>query len=208
MYIFSILNIISESLRSDDIDLAEKVREGDDGAFGEIVDRYGKLMFNAAVRVLTGAGRAVDSADEITQDALVKAWSSIRHFRGDCSLATWLYKITVNTARDRLRSESRRKDFSLTVPEDDDEMCEWDIPVTSGDTIPEEAVERKETIIAVREAIEALPEDMRKIIVLRELNGMAYSDIAHLLGIEMGTVKSRLNRARAELKEKLLKSDV
>lgn len=207
MYIFSILNIISDSCRSDDFDLTKRVREGDEGAFGEIVERYGKLMFNAAVRVLTNAGRSDDSADEITQDALIKAWSNVRHFRGDCSLATWLYRITVNTARDKLRSESRHTDVSLTIHENE-EMCEWDIPVTSGDTIPEEAVERKETIIAVRQAIEALPEDMRKIIVLRDLNGMAYADIAHLLGIEMGTVKSRLNRARAELKEKLLKSDI
>lgn len=207
MYIFSILNIISDSCRSDDFDLTKRVREGDEGAFGEIVERYGKLMFNAAVRVLTNAGRSDDSADEITQDALIKAWSNVRHFRGDCSLATWLYRITVNTARDKLRSESRHTDVSLTIPENE-EMCEWDIPVTSGDTIPEEAVERKETIIAVRQAIEALPEDMRKIIVLRDLNGMAYADISHLLGIEMGTVKSRLNRARAELKEKLLKSDI
>lgn len=207
MYIFSILNIISDSCRSDDFDLTKRVREGDEGAFGEIVERYGKLMFNAAVRVLTNAGRSDDSADEITQDALIKAWSNVRHFRGDCSLATWLYRITVNTARDKLRSESRHADVSLTIHENE-EMCEWDIPVTSGDTIPEETVERKETIIAVRRAIEALPEDMRKIIVLRDLNGMAYADIAHLLGIEMGTVKSRLNRARAELKEKLLKSDI
>lgn len=207
MYIFSILNIISDSCRSDDFDLTKRVREGDEGAFGEIVERYGKLMFNAAVRVLTNAGRSDDSADEITQDALIKVWSNVRHFRGECSLATWLYRITVNTARDKLRSESRHTDVSLTIPENE-EMCEWDIPVTSGDTIPEEAVERKETIIAVRQAIEALPEDMRKIIVLRDLNGMAYADIAHLLGIEMGTVKSRLNRARAELKEKLLKSDI
>lgn len=207
MFIFSTLNIIPDSFRSNDLSLTKRVRDGDDDAFGEIVDRYGKLMFNAAVRVLASAGRADDCADEITQDALIKAWSNIRHFRGECSLATWLYRITVNTTLDKLRAEARHTDISLTMPEDD-EMCEWDVPVTSGDTVPEEAIERKETVTAVRQAIETLPDDMRKIIVLRDIDGMAYADIADTLGLEMGTVKSRLNRARTELKKLLTDADI
>ena len=78
------------------------------------------------------------------------------------------------------------------------------MPVTSGDTVPESAIDRRETILAVRRAIESLPPDMRKIIVLRDLNDMSYQDIAALLHVEVGTVKSRLNRARNSLK-KILK---
>ena len=201
MFIFSLFSIITGA-PPDDIALVERVKNGDGDAFGEIVDRYGKLVFNAACRVLSSSGRSTDSADEIAQDSLVKAWRSIRFFRGDCSLSTWLYRIAVNTAKDSLRAEARHAAVSLTSSDDDDnEPHEWDVPVTSGDTVPESALERQETILAVRRAVEALPEDMRKIIVMRDINDMAYSDIAAALGIEMGTVKSRLNRGRAALKK-------
>lgn len=203
MLILTLLNTLSSPLRADELALVKRVKDGDNDAFGEIVDRYGKLMFNAALRVLSSVGRGDDLADEITQNSFIKAWHNIRLFRGDCSLATWLYKITVNTARDELRAQARRASLSLTLPTDD-ELFEWDVPVTYGDTIPEESIERQETIRAVRRAVESLPDDMRRVIVLRDLNDMSYSDIADILGIELGTVKSRLNRARAELK-KLLK---
>ena len=202
MFIFGLLNSVSAA-PPDEKELVEEVKAGNDDAFGEIVERYEKLVFNAACRVLSSSGRSTDAADEIAEDAFVKAWRNIRSFRGDCSLSTWLYRIAVNTAKDRLRSDARHASLSLTLSDEDDEVHEWDVPVTSGDTVPEDAVERQETILAVRRAIEELPEDMRKVVVMRDINEMPYSDIAEILGIELGTVKSRLSRGRAALKKLL-----
>lgn len=202
MFIFGLLNSVSAA-PPDEKELVEEVKAGNDDAFGEIVERYEKLVFNAACRVLSSSGRSTDAADEIAEDAFVKAWRNIRSFRGDCSLSTWLYRIAVNTAKDRLRSDARHASLSLTLSDEDDDVHEWDVPVTSGDTVPEDAVERQETIIAVRRAIEELPEDMRKVVVMRDINEMPYSDIAEILGIELGTVKSRLSRGRAALKKLL-----
>ena len=200
MFIFNLISTLSGCSR-DDLNLVEQVKSGNDDAFGEIVDRYEKLVFNAACRILSSSGRSTESADEIAQDAFVKAWRSIRFFRGDCSLSTWLYRIAVNTAKDKIRSEARRAAVSLTSLDDDNEAREWDVPVTSGDTVPEDAVERSETILAVRRAVESLPEDMRSVVVMRDINDMSYADISSVLGIELGTVKSRLNRGRAALKK-------
>ena len=200
MFIFNLISTLSGCSR-EDLNLVEQVKSGNDDAFGEIVDRYEKLVYNAACRILSSSGRSNESADEIAQDAFVKAWRSIRFFRGDCSLSTWLYRIAVNTAKDKIRSEARRAAVSLTSLDDDNEAREWDVPVTSGDTVPEDAVERRETILAVRRAVESLPEDMRRVIVMRDINDMSYADISSVLGIELGTVKSRLNRGRAALKK-------
>ena len=198
MFILSFLSITAPP-PDDEKSLVERVKHGDDDAFAEIVERHSKLVYNAVCRVLSSSGRATDPAEEIAEDSFVKAWQSIRSFRGDCTLATWLYRIAVNTARDRIRADRRHPVVSLTVSDSDDDIHEWDIPVTSGDTVPEDAMERKEKIIAVRRAIEMLPEDMRRVVVMRDINDMAYTDIAKILGIELGTVKSRLNRGRAAL---------
>ena len=199
MFILSFLNLINHPC--EDAEIVERVKSGDDNAFAEIVEKYDRLVYNAVCRVLSSCGRSTDSAEEIAEDAFVKAWRNIRAFRGDCSLSTWLYRIAVNTAKDMIRSEKRRASLSLSVDDGENDVHEWDIPVTSGDTVPEDAAERKETILAVRRAIEALPEDMRRVVVMRDINEMPYSDIADVLGIELGTVKSRLNRGRAALKK-------
>jgi len=111
----------------------------------------------------------------------------------------------VNTAKDRIRSAGRHRTMSLTATDDDGEEIVIDVPVTAADEIPEMAYERRENIRAVREAIEKLPDDMRRILILRDLEDLSYADIADLLGLEIGTVKSRLNRSRAALK-KILKN--
>lgn len=202
MFIFNLFTTISSSPPGDDSELVTRVINGDDDAFTEIVSRHEKLVYNAVCRVLSSSGRATDSAEMIAEDAFVKAWRNIRSFRGDCTLSTWLYRVAVNTAKDALRVESRHSGVSLTSDADaEDEPHEWDVPVTSGDTVPEDALERRETILAVRRAIEELPEDMRRVVVMRDINEMAYGDIASSLGIELGTVKSRLNRGRAALRK-------
>lgn len=194
-----------EGLRAPDRDvsaLVERAKSGDTDAFSEIVSCYERFVYNTACRVLTASGMSVSDADDIAQDALIKAWRALPAFRGDCSFSTWLFRVTVNTARDVIRSTARRPVVSLTRQENDDEEPEiWDVPVTSGDEIPEEAAERRETIEAVRRAVESLPDDQRQAIVLRDIHDLPYSEIAEILGVEVGTIKSRINRGRANLRK-------
>ena len=185
--------------------LVERAKSGDTEAFSEIVACYERFVYNTACRVLTASGQSVSDADDIAQEALIKAWRSLSSFRGDCSFSTWLFRVTVNTARDAVRSSARRPVISLTRQENDDEEPEiWDVPITSGDGIPEEAAERRETGEAVRRAVESLPDDQRQAIVLRDIHDLPYSEIASILGVEVGTVKSRINRGRANLKKILI----
>lgn len=181
--------------------LVEKARNGDDDAFSELVLHYERFVYNTACKALSAGGRSVDVADDVAQAAFIKAWRNLKNFRGECSFSTWLYRITVNTARDLLRVESKKQTVSLSRDsEGEDEGGEWDVPVTSGDTVPEDALDRKEAIIAVRQAIESLEEDHRKVIVMRDIHGLSYQEIADRLEIEIGTVRSRLNRGRQKLK--------
>jgi len=186
--------------------LIERARDGDNEAFGELVAEFEQFVFNTACRVLISSGLSTDSADDIAQDSFIKAWKNLDSFRGDCSFSTWLFRITVNTARDSIRSASRHATVSLTrASDDDDESEQWDVPVTSGDQIPEDALDKKEQILAVRRAIEALPDEQKQVIIMRDIHELSYQTIADSLGLELGTVKSRINRGRAALKEVLSK---
>ena len=183
-------------------ELVEKARGGDGDAFSELVVHYEKFVFNTAVRVLSAAGQSPDMADDIAQDAFIKAWRSLSQFRGDCSFSTWLFRVTVNTAKDAVRAAMRRPTVSLSTDGDGDgdEIAEWDVPVTSGDTVPEDALEKRELILGVRRAVEQLPPEQRQVVVMRDLHGLSYQEISDTLGVELGTVKSRLNRGRTNLK--------
>ena len=200
-----------EGLHAPDKDLTvlvERAKSGDTEAFSEIVSYCERFVYNTACRVLTASGYSVSDADDIAQDALIKAWRSLSSFRGDCSFSTWLFRVTVNTARDTIRSSARRPVVSLTRQENEDDEPEiWDIPVTSGDELPEEAAERRETIEAVRRAVESLPEDQRQVIVLRDIHDLPYSEIAKILDTEIGTIKSRISRGRSNLKKILKKGN-
>ena len=184
------------------LQLVERAKDGDEDAFASLVTQYERFVYNAACRILSASAQPLDMAEDISQETFVKAWRNLGRFRGECTFSTWLFRIAVNCAKDAVRSAARRPAASLSFAgeEDEDGASEWDIPVTSGDTVPEDAVERRELILAVRRAVEALPEDQRQVVVMRDLHGLPYQEIADTLGIELGTVKSRLNRGRANLK--------
>lgn len=187
---------------TDTLALVERAKDGDGDAFSDLVSRYERFVYNTACRVLSAAAQSPDMADDIAQEAFIKAWRKLSDFRGNCTFSTWLYRITVNAAKDCIRAAARRPAVSLSAFESDDEEAgqEWDVPVTSGDTLPEEVAERHDLILAVRRAVESLPEDQRQVVVLRDLHGLSYQEISDKLGVELGTVKSRLNRGRLNLK--------
>ena len=198
---------VEKELRGDiddraDVDkLVKRAQSGDDEAFSSLVEIFEKFVYNTALRYLSAAAQPTEAADDIAQNTFIKAWRSLSSFRGECLFSTWLFCIAANSARDYIRHKNRHQTVSLTSSEeDDDDNKEWDVPVTSGDTVPESSLEKKELILGVRRAIEQLPEDQRAVVVMRDIHELPYKTIADTLGIELGTVKSRLNRGRANLK--------
>ncbi len=168
---------------------------------GELLDGHSQAVYNLALRLV---GNPSD-AEDLAQDALLRALKALPRFRGECALSTWIYRITVNTWKNRVRSEKRRGFWKL-VPLDvfaKDTGDEAERPLSSDDPPLDAALESGERGTAVQEALKRLDEDSRAVIVLRELRGQSYEQIAAVLGVPEGTVKSRLWRAREALKRSL-----
>lgn len=181
--------------------LVARARDGDDDAFGEIVSLYERFVYNTVCRVLSSSDGPVSDAEDAAQAAFIKAWRNLSSFRGECSFTTWLFRIAVNCAKDAQRTASRHRTVSLTrTDDDDDDGEEWDLPETNTGLLPEDSLERNERITGIRRAIAELPEEQRQVLILRDLHELPYTEIAGMLSLELGTVKSRLNRARQNLK--------
>lgn len=170
-----------------------RVQQGDANAFEALVTAYQKQVYNLALRTV---GNTEDAAD-LSQEAFLRAYRSIGSFRGDSKFSVWLYRLTTNICIDFLRSKGRKPTVSLTVENDDEETEELDVADERFD--PEEQYQRKALRQAVQRGLSQLPEEFRTILILREVEGMRYDEIAELLHLEEGTVKSRLFRARNRL---------
>jgi len=181
----------------EDNELIKSAVRGSTTAFEQIVKKYQTQVFNLCLRML---GNEDDAADA-TQDSFVKVWKSLNTFQFESQFSTWLYKLASHTCLDYLRKRKRRKEVSMTV-EDDDEEHEWDMPDKSPG--PDEAYEAKEDKIALSKALDMLEPSQKQIIILRVVNDLSYQQIAEVMGIAEGTVKSRLSRARDNLRTKLL----
>lgn len=172
--------------------LISRARGGDREAFGELVEQYRDNVYRLAYRM---CGNAYD-ADEAAQEAFVAAWRALPNFRGDAKFSTWLYRLTTNAAIDVMRREKRHQTVG------DGEMIE----VADDADSPQETVERTEQQEAVQEALATLSEEYREVLLLRYMEELDYAEIAEVLQLPSGTVKSRINRAKAALKNALLKS--
>ncbi len=183
--------------------LVERCRKGDARAFEELVNLYEKKVYNLAYRM---TGNAEDARD-ITQDAFIKIYSSLSSFRGDASFSTWLFKIVSNMCLDELRRRRRRSFVSLDEPLRQED---GDLPRQMPDVRmnPENEVEKRHIQAMVHRAILSLTEDHRMVIVLRDLQGFSYDEIAEMMDCSLGTVKSRLNRARLALRRQLQKGEL
>ena len=170
-----------------------RVLEGDVNAFEDLVTEHEKGVYAIAQRM---TGNAEDAAD-MTQETFIKAYNSLSSFRGDSKFSVWLYRIATNVCLDFLRSRSRKPTVSLSVEDDDGEETQMDIADESQS--PEQLLERGLTRDAVRRGLKSLSPEYRQILLLREIQGLSYEEIAEALVLEVGTVKSRIFRARKRL---------
>ena len=180
-----------------DDDLIRATQAGDQEAFGELVEKYKTRAFGVAVGIVGSRDEALD----VVQESFVKAYYKLKEFRFGSNFYTWFYRLLVNQSIDRWRKISR----SGEVPLDEDWLTEDASPPDSFGypETPEEILMNRELGEILQRAIAALPEHHRAVIVLREVEGMAYEDIAKTLGCSTGTVMSRLHYAREKLKSAL-----
>lgn len=179
--------------REEEYAVIRRVCAGDTDAFEALVTAYQKQVYNLALRTV---GNEEDAAD-MTQEAFLRAYRSLGSFRGDSKFSVWLYRLTTNICIDFLRSRGRRPTVSLTAVDEDEEPQELDVADDRFD--PVQSLERAELRRAVQRGLASLPEDYRRILMLRELSGLSYAEIGQVLRLEEGTVKSRLFRARKKL---------
>lgn len=172
-------------------------RDGSEKAFEQLVSIYERSVFNMAMYITHDREDALD----VSQEVFVRLWQSLGKYRGDASVLTYLMTLTKNAAYDLERKKARHRTVSLTNENEDGEEVEIDIPDRSDDANPEQNYLRKEKIEMVRRAIYALDGEAREIIIMRDMNGMSYSEISKATDLAEGTVKSRLNRARQSLKK-------
>ena len=179
--------------REQEAAIVRKVLKGDTNAFETLVLEYEKNVYNIALRMI---GNSEDASD-MTQEAFIKAFNSLQSFRGDSKFSVWLYRIVSNVCLDFLRSRNRRPTVSLSVEDDDGEDTQLDVADESQS--PELLLDRKLTRESVRRGLDSLPPDYRQILLLREIQGFSYEEISKALHLEVGTVKSRIFRARKRL---------
>lgn len=179
--------------------IVQRIIGGETEAFELLVLEYQKNVYNVALRI---TGNAEDAAD-MAQEAFIKAFNSIYSFKGDSRFSVWLYRIVSNVCVDFLRSRARRPASSLSTENEEGESVELEIADES--LSPEKLLETKLSCEAVRRGLDSLPVDYRQILLLREIQGLSYDEIAQILDIEIGTVKSRIFRARKKLCAYLIK---
>jgi RNA polymerase sigma-70 factor (ECF subfamily) len=185
-----------------DLMLVERTVAGDQKAFELLVIKYQRRIERLIGRMV----RDVDLVEDIAQETFIRAYRALAQFRGDAQFYTWLYRIAVNTAkkalmdlkRDPLVSESAMRGGG----DDDDETSAVENELTSSET-PETVLAAKEIAAAVNSAMEALPEELRQAVTLREIEGMSYEEIAEVMNCPIGTVRSRIFRAREAISAKV-----
>jgi RNA polymerase sigma-70 factor (ECF subfamily) len=183
--------------RNVDRELVQKVQKGDKNAFDVLVGKYQYKIIKLISRYVHDPSEALD----VAQEAFLKAYRALPGFRGESAFYTWLYRIAINTAKNYLVAQGRRPPGS-DIDAQEAEQYEGQSFLKEYET-PERVLLKDEIEAAVFKAIEELPEDLRTAITLRELEGMSYEEIAHTMGCPIGTVRSRIFRARESIDAKL-----
>ena len=176
----------------------DAARQGDQSAFEQLVHLYEKRVLALTTRMCKNPA----DAEEAAQEAFLSAWQGLPFFRGDASFSTWLYRLASNACVDLLRREGRRQ--SAAGPSLNDEEVQLEVPDTAPS--PQEQAERSELRQQIEAGLQALTPDHRQVLLLREMHQLSYDEIAQTLDVDVGTVKSRINRGRKQLRNFLLRS--
>jgi len=174
--------------------LIQRCAAGDESAFAELVAEHQRMVVQLAMNLLGDRDEALD----LSQDVFIRVFRTIGQFRGQSALRTWIYRIAVNQARNRHRFwRRRRRSDQVSLDAHVEAHGDFQCGAESG---PDRILAQKELAARLKDALEALPFDQRTAIVLREVDGLSYDEIAFSLGVAVGTVKSRLTRARQTLR--------
>lgn len=184
--------------REVDQQLVERVQRGDKHAFDLLVAKYQRKLGRLISRFVRDTGEAED----VTQEAFIKAYRALPGFRGDSAFYTWLYRIGINTAKNYLLSNKRKPPTSTAFDAEEAESFE-DAGLLHEISTPENELMSKQVVSVVQAALQLLPEDLRSALTLREIEGLSYEEIASVMNCPVGTVRSRIFRAREAIAEKL-----
>jgi RNA polymerase sigma-70 factor (ECF subfamily) len=178
-----------------------RLKANDDAAYDELVRTYNGSLFHVAYRMLGDSAEASD----IVQEVFLKIFRNINGFKGQSALRTWIFRIAFSEILNRLRWWKRRSRSTTVSLDDDHEGKGNGLHVTDSSPTPEQALQSREQEVAIQKALGTLSGEHRSIIVLRDIEGFAYHEIAAVLDISIGTVKSRISRARSDLKKSLMR---
>jgi len=178
--------------------LIQQCAVGDEIACAQLVAEHERMVLQLALNLLGDR----DEALEVSQEVFLRVFRTIHQFRGRSSLRTWIFRIVVNQARNRQRWWNRRHKRQQVSLDEHIAQC-GEMPAIRDASAPDRALDRKELASQLQEALEALPFDQRTAIILREVDGLSYDEIAYSLGVTLGTVKARLTRARQALRAAL-----
>jgi RNA polymerase sigma-70 factor (ECF subfamily) len=184
--------------REVDQQLVERVQRGDKYAFDLLVTKYQRKLGRLISRFVRDPGEAED----VTQEAFIKAYRALPTFRGDSAFYTWLYRIGINTAKNHLLANKRRAPTSTPFDAEDSESFEEASLLREVNT-PENELMSKQVVDVVQKSLQQLPEDLRNALTLREIEGLSYEEIASAMNCPVGTVRSRIFRAREAVAENL-----
>jgi len=179
----------------------QRLRANDDAAYDELVRVYNASIFHVAYRMLGDSGDASD----VVQEIFLKVFRNINGFKGESSLKTWIFRIAFSEILNRLRWWKRRYRHATVSLDEDQNGNGHGYRLSDATPGPEQILQSKEQEQAIQQALKKLSSDHRSIIILRDIEGFSYGEIAEVLGVSIGTVKSRLARARADLKKSLMR---
>ena len=180
-------------------DLIRKAKQGDMHAFEELILKHEKIVYNLALRMMNHS----EDAKDISQEVFLKAYRSLSIFDERSAFSTWIYRITHNTCIDEMRKRKGKQNYSLEEELENEEGSMQRQIADEGDT-PEESLLREEQKSEILQALDSLSEEHKAAIVLRDVKGFSYEEIAEILEVSLGTVKSRISRARNQLKNEIL----
>jgi RNA polymerase sigma-70 factor (ECF subfamily) len=187
------------NLDTTEAELIQRVCDGDTEAFYALVQPCERGVFTAAMSILNNAS----DAEEVAQEAVLKAFAALPRFRRESKFSTWLIQITINEARLKLRKDRRHLYESIDEPKNDDEGEYFPKDFADWREIPSEELQRKQLREALKRALDALPQKYREVLILRDIQHLSIQETAQVLGITEGSVKTRLLRARFQMRDVL-----